>query len=152
MLGCKGLSEISILTVRLPQMCWGPGKLQKWVADIERVVIYNILLWWRANAWHISFRISLQWPNYYVNSVVNTKLFWNTSTSGSDENANSSYNIHTLSSKQMVKILKLKKLSCCCKLTPNSHNQLTRKCVAAGRANEQSDLGSESVKRLTLFF
>ena len=94
--------------------------------------------------------IQLLTPNYSEIPPINAAL--NPLTSGSDKNANSSYNIHTLSSKQMVKILKLIKLSCCCKLTPNSHNQLTRKCVASGRANEQSDLGSESVKRLTLFF
>ena len=84
--------------------------------------------------------IQLLAPNYSEIPPINAAL--NPLTSGSDKNANSSYNIHTLSSKQMVKILKLKKLSCCCKLTPNSHNQLTRKCVAAGRANEKSDLGS----------
>ena len=94
--------------------------------------------------------IQLLAPNYSIIPPINAAL--NPLTSGSDENANSSYNIHTLSRKQMVKMLKLIKLSCCCKLTPNSHNQLTRKCVAAGRANEQSDLGSERVKRLTLFF
>ena len=94
--------------------------------------------------------IQLLAPNYSIIPPINAAL--NPLTSGSDENANSSYNIHTLSRKQMVKILKLIKQSCYFKLTPNSHNQLTRKCVAAGRANEQSDLGSERVKRLTLFF
>ena len=36
---------------------------------------------------------------------------------------------------------------CCIDLTSNSHNQFTRKCVAAGGENQQSDLGSQRVKR-----
>ena len=32
--------------------------------------------------------------------------------------------------------------SCCLDLTPNSRNKITRKCVATGDENEESDLGS----------
>ena len=49
--------------------------------------------------------IQLLAPNYSEIPPINAAL--NPLTSGSDENANSSYNIHTLSRKQMVKILKL---------------------------------------------
>ena len=34
------------------------------------------MLWWRANAQNVSFRNSLQWPIYNVNSVGKAQLFF----------------------------------------------------------------------------
>ena len=61
----------------------------------------------------------------------------------SDSHGTSSYNVHTLSSKQEMRILKSG--SCYLDLRPNSCNYLTRKCVETRGENEQSFLGSERV-------
>ena len=54
----------------------------------------------------------------------------------------SSCNLHTLTRKLVMIILKLIRLKLYFDLTPNSHNQFTRKCVAARGGNLGLDLGS----------
>ena len=132
----------SALNTPIQQLCYYFGLVKRRKAWSEKTNQWRERGGYQIVSQYILSTSFLQEPSsylfileYWSGKILLSSRLLNPLTPASDEHVNSPYTIHTLSSKQMVRLLKFIRYKIFLDWTPNSCKQFSRKHVAAKGEN-----------------